>query len=124
MAGRFLILGAGIRAKTGEYDKDNYTRRLPGHPENIVSVCKKPRYTKKQKKKMAERPIVRRFCEVNAEASAIFHDPVLKAEWQERHNAAKREGSRHNVYVQERLWDYVRHELSAAKKEAEKAIQK
>ena len=124
MAGRFLILGAGIKAKTGEWDEHNYTRRLPGHPENIVSLCKKPRYTKAQKKKMAERPQVKRFSQVNAEASAIYKDPVLRAEWEARHAIHKREASRHHSYTYERLWDFIRHELSEAHKEAQKEILK
>ena len=73
---------------------------------------------------MAERPQVKRFCEVNAEASAIWHDPILKAEWKARHIAALREGNRHDVYVQVRLWDFIRHELNKAKKEAEEVAQK
>lgn len=120
MAGRFLILGAGLKAKTGEWDAKNYTRRLPGHPDNIVSICKKPRYTKAQKKKMAERPTVKRFCAVNAEAQAIFHDPVSRAEWEARHQEARRKGSRYKFYVPVRLWDFIRHELNVAKNEAEK----
>lgn len=123
MAGRFLILGAGLKAKTGEWDEYNYTRRLPGRPENIVSICEKPKYTKTQKKKMAKRPQVQRFCQVNAEASAIWHNPELKAEWAARHAAHKREGSKHNKYVYVRLWDYIRHELNKAKTESEKGIQ-
>ena len=123
MAGRFIILDVGVKARMGEWGKNDYTRRLPGHPENIVSICKKPRYTKKQKRKMAERPTVQRFCEVNAEAHAIFQDPVRKAEWQARHVAARQDASRHNYYVPVRLWDYVRHELNIRKKEAAKESQ-
>ena len=123
MAGRFIILGAGIKAKTGEWDKYNYTRRLVGRPENIVSLCKKPKFTKAQRKKMAERPQVKRFVEVNAEAQAIWHNPELKAQWEAKHQAARRDGSKHNYYVHVRLWDFIRHELNKAKIKAEKSTQ-
>jgi len=57
------------------------------------------------------------------EASAIMRDPVLKAEWKAKHLAAKREASKHQRMPQangkpavpERLWDYIRHELSKQK---------
>ena len=124
MAGRLLILGAGMVGRTGELGKNDYTRRLLGHPENVVAICKKPHYTKAQKKKMAQRPQVQRFRQVNAEASAIWHDSALKAEWQARHLAALREGSRRNIYVQVRLWDFIRHELNKAKTESAKNAQK
>ena len=35
MAGRFIILDVGVKARMGEWGKNDYTRRLPGHPENI-----------------------------------------------------------------------------------------
>lgn len=123
MAGRFVILGACVDAKTGEWDKENYSRRLPGHPKGIVSICKKPRYTKKQKKKMAERPSVKRFCQVNAEASAIMHDPVLRAEWEKRHVAFQHAARQAGEYTYPRFWDFLRHALNEAKKAAEKSIQ-
>jgi len=123
MAGRFVILGAGLTAKTGEWDKDNYTRRLPGRPDGIVSVCKKPKYSKKQRKEMAERPAVKRFCQVTAEASAIMRDPVLRKEWEERHLEFQRAAKKAGEYPYTRFWDYLRHTLNQAKIEAEKGIQ-
>ena len=124
MAGRFLILDSRYKAYYGEVDSENYVRRLPGRPEKIVTICKKPRYTKAQKKKMAQRPQVQRFCEVNKEASAIWHNPELKAEWAARHEAYTREAKRHGGYVYVRLWDYIRHELNKAKSEASQSTQK
>ncbi len=124
MAGRFLILDTGIRARMGGLDKKEYTRQLPGKPEGIVSICKKPHYTKSQKKKMALRPQVVRFREVNAEATAIWHDAEKKAEWSMRHESARREGSRHGFYVPIRLWDFIRHELNKQKKEQDSVSEK
>ena len=124
MAGRLIRLGAGIRGRSGEWSENEYTRSLPGHPEGIASICKKPHYTKAQKKKMAQRPQVQRFCAVNKEASEIMHNPVLKAEWEERHKAFRREASRHREYEYPRLWDFIRHMLNKEKSETEKGIQK
>lgn len=124
MAGRFLILGAGIKGRIGGIGSKDYTRRLPGHPESVVSVCKKPHYTKAQKKKMAQRPQVQRFCEVNKEASAIWHNPELKAEWAARHEAYMHEAKRHGGYIYVRLWDYIRHELNKVKAEAAESAPK
>jgi len=120
----FLILNEIAKHMVGELDEKHYTRRLVGHPDGIVVRCKKPKYGKKARKKMAERPQVKRFVEVNQEAQMILHDPVLRAEWEKKHAAARRDASRRNYYVSPRLWDYIRHELNIAKKEAEKAIQK
>ena len=122
MAGRYLIMGAGMAGRVGEYSKSEYTRRLPGHDEGIVAICNKPHYTKARKRKMAQRPQVQRFCQVNAEAKAIWHNPELKAEWEAKHREALREGSRHNRYVPVRLWDYIRHEINRLKVEEEKSI--
>ena len=120
MAGRFIILGDGEKYVIGEYNKKEYTRRLPGHPDSIVARCKKPHYTKARKKQMAQRPQVKRFCEVNAEAHAIWNNPELKAEWEAKHRAALREGSKHNTYVPVRLWDYIRHEINVLKAKSDK----
>lgn len=125
MAGRFLILNSSVvNARIGELNKNEYSRRLPGHPPGISAVCDKPKYTKAQRKKMAQRPQVQRFREVNAEASVIFHNPEQKAEWQKRHAAFIREAKRRNEYAYPRLWDFIRHELNREKTEAEKGIQK
>ena len=120
MARLYLILNAAYDSSIGELNKDEYTRRLPGRPKSVVAVCKKPRYTKAQKRKMANRPQVRRFCEVNAEASSILHDAEKRAEWTKRHIAYMREAKRHGLYQYPRLWDYIRHELNKEKTEAEK----
>ena len=112
------------RHYVGEVDEKHYARRLVGHPEGIVVRCKKPKYSKKQRKAMAERPQVKRFIAVNQEAQVILHDPVLRAEWEVKHKAARADGSRHNYYVSPRLWDFIRHELNVAKAESEKAAQK
>ena len=122
MAGRIVILGAGTNFEIGSYGKKDYLRRFPGHPEGIAAKCKKPHYTKAQKRKMAQRPQVQRFCQVNAEAHAIWHNPELKAEWAAKHKAARQDASRHNYYVPVRLWDYIRHEINLLKIEAEQSI--
>ena len=123
MAGRFLILNTStVNARVGELSKDEYARRLPGHPQGISSICKKPKYTKSQRRKMAERPQVKRFCEVNAEASAIMHNPELRAEWEARHRAYILEAKRRGEYTYPRLWDFIRHMLYKEKTAAEKAV--
>ena len=72
---------------------------------------------------MAERPAVKAFSSICKEASAIMRDPIQKAEWTTKHIAAKQEASKHQRIPQangkpavpERLWDYIRHELSKQK---------
>ena len=115
MAGNRLYLNKEIGTYSGDYGKRKYTRSLVSRKDGVVAVCKKPHYTKAQKAKMAQRPQVQRFVAVNAEASAIFHDPVLRAEWEQRHEAFKREANKKGEYTYPRLWDFVRHELLAAK---------
>ena len=125
MAGRFLIMNSAVvSARVGELNENEYARRLPGHPPGISAVCNKPKYTKAQKKKMAQRPQVQRFCQVNAEASVIWHNPEQKAVWEKRHRAFMREAKRRNEYTYPRLWDYIRHELNREKIEAEKSAKK
>ena len=124
LAGFMILNSSLVKYYVGDTDAKHYTRRLVGSPEGIVVRCKKPKYSKKQRKAMAERPQVKRFVAVNQEAQAILHDPVLRAEWELKHAAARKEGTRRNYYVSPRLWDYIRHELNIAKTEAEKAIQK
>ena len=120
---KFLILGNGFKFRSGSLGDKRYARRLVGHPEGIAVECKKPSYTKAQRKKMAERPQVKRFVEVNKEAQVILHDPELRAQWEAKHKKAVRDGSRHNRYVYVRLWDFIRHELNEEKKKGEKAVQ-
>ena len=103
----------------GSIDKDHYLRPLPGRP-GFAAYCHKPDYSKKKRKEMSERPMVKAFSQVSAEASAILHDPVQRETWAEKHRAALREASRHQRMpdakgkpaVPARLWDYIRHELS------------
>ena len=121
MAGRFLISKSGLGMQIGSLNENEYSRRLPGRPDNITAVCNKPKYSKARKKKMAQRPMVKAFVAVNAEASVIWHNPERKAEWEARHKEALREGSKHNRYVPVRLWDYIRHELFMGLKEAKNA---
>lgn len=115
MAG-IIKLNSIARQYSGGLDETYYVRRPVGHPAGVAVLCKKPRYSKKQRKAMAERSQVKRFVEVNREAQAIYHDPVLRAEWEARHKAAQREASRHGHSIYPRLWDYIRHELSESKK--------
>ena len=106
----------------GSIDADHWLRPIPGRT-GYAAYCKKPQYTKKQKKEMAERPAVKAFSSIFKEASAIMRDPVLKAEWTAKHLAAKREASKHQRMPQAngkpavpaRLWDYIRHELNKQK---------
>ena len=106
----------------GSIDSEHWLRPIPGRT-GYAAYCRKPQYTKQQKKEMAERSAVNAFSSICKEASAIMHDEVLKAEWTVKHLAAKREASKHQRMlkangkpaVPERLWDYIRHELSKQK---------
>ena len=108
----------------GSIDKDHYLRPIPGRV-GYAAYCRKPEYSKKKQKEMAERPIVKSFAAVSAEASAILKDPVRRAEWEEKYRATLREASKHQrmpdskgkPYVPGRLCDYVRKELAKAAKE-------
>ena len=108
----------------GSIDKDHYLRPIPGRV-GYAAYCRKPEYSKKKQKEMAERPIVKSFAAVSAEASAILKDPVRRAEWEEKYRAALREASKHQRMpdskgkpdVPGRLCDYVRKELAKAAKE-------
>ena len=108
----------------GSIDKDHYLRPIPGRT-GWAAYCKKPEYSKKKQKEMAERPIVKSFAAVSAEASVILKDPVRRAEWETKYRAALREASKHQrmpdakgkPYVPGRLCEYVRKELAKAAKE-------
>jgi hypothetical protein len=108
----------------GSIDKDHYLRPIPGRT-GWAAYCKKPEYSKKKQKEMAERPIVKSFAAVSAEASAILKDPMRRAEWEAKYRAALREASKHQrmpdekgkPYVPGRLCDYVRKELAKKEKE-------
>ena len=103
----------------GSIDKDHYLRPIPGRI-GWAAYCRKPVYSKQKQKEMANREAVKKLSAVSTKASAILRDPVLRAEWQEKYDAAKREASRHQRMpdakgkpaVPGRLCDYVRRELS------------
>ena len=105
----------------GSIDKDHYLRPLPGRP-GYAAYCHKPDYSKKKRKEMSERPMVKAFSRVSAQASAILRDPVQHEAWAEKHRAALREASRHQRMpdakgkpaVPARLYDYIKRELFKA----------
>lgn len=92
-----------------------YARHIPGN-DKWAAVCEKPELSKKTRKAKAEHPTAQRFAELMAETKAILHDPVLKAEWQERYDEAVRKAHKYNKPIQGRLYDYIKHELSEARK--------
>ena len=101
----------------GSIDKDHYLRPIPGRL-GYAAYCHKPDYSKKKRKEMAERPMVKAFSKVSEEASAILRDPVQREAWAEKHRAALREASKHQRMPQNgkpavpaRLYDYVKKEL-------------
>jgi hypothetical protein len=106
----------------GSIDEEHWLRPIPGRP-GYAAYCRKPQYTQKQKKEMAEHPTAKAFSSLCKRASAIMRDEAQKAEWTAKHLAAKREASKHQRLPQangkpavpERLWDYIRHELSKQK---------
>ena len=103
----------------GSIDKDHYLRPIPGRT-GWAAYCHKPVYSKQKQKEMAEREAVKKLSLVSREASVILRAPVLRAEWQTKYDAAKREASKHQRMpdkkgkpaVPGRLCDYVRRELS------------
>ncbi len=108
----------------GSIDKEHYLRPIPGRT-GWAAYCRKPDYSKAKRKEMAERPIVKSFAAISAEASAILNDPVRRAEWQEKYITALRNASKHQRAphkdgkspVPGRLCDFVRKELAKAAKE-------
>ena len=108
----------------GSIDKDHYLRPIPGRV-GYAAYCRKPEYSKKKQKEMAGRKMVKQLTEISKEASAILKDPVRRAEWEEKYQAALREASKHQrmpdangkPYVPGRLCDYVRKELAKQAKE-------
>jgi hypothetical protein len=99
----------------GSLDSRHYARHIPGNEEYAV-ICGKPELSKKTKKTKAEHPTAQRFAELIAETKAILHDPVRKAEWQERYDEAVRKAHKYNKTIQGRLYDYIKHELSEERK--------
>lgn len=120
MAGKRIRLIDYFASYRGGLSEKDYARSLIRDKDNEMAVCKKPKYTKKQRKAMAQRPQIKRFNEVNAEAQRIYHDPVLRAEWEQRHAAFRAEAHKRNEYEYPRLWDFIRHELNLAKIAASK----
>ena len=108
----------------GSIDKDHYLRPIPGRT-GWAAYCRKPEYSKKKQKEMAERKMVKQLTEVSKEASAILRDPVRRAKWEAKYRAALREASKHQrmpdakgkPHVPGRLCDYVRKELAKKAKE-------
>ena len=119
MAGKRIAMSAAFEWYKGELDQDLYLRSLVKDKHKVMAVCKKPRYTKQQRKKMAERPQIKRFNAVIEEAKRIYHDPVLRAEWEVKHEAFRQEARKKGEYTYPRLWDFIRHELNTAMKAAE-----
>ena len=68
----------------GSIDKDHYLRPLPGRP-GYAAYCRKPDYSKKKRKEMAQRLMVKAFSQVSTEASAILRDPVLRKKKEKKH---------------------------------------
>ena len=120
MAGRRIAMSAAFEWYRGELNEEYYLRTLVKDKHKVLAVCKKPRYTKAKRDAMAERPQIKRFNAVNAEAQKIYHDPILRAKWEKVHKAFQREARKKGEYTYPRLWDFIRHELNAAKKKAGK----
>ena len=116
MAGRRIAMSAAFEWYKGDLDGEFYIRTLVKDKSKVVAVCRKPRFTKEQRKKMAKRPQIQRFNEVNAEAQAIYHDPQKRAEWEKKHAEFQRAARLAGEYTYPRLWDFIRHELNQAKK--------
>ena len=115
MAGRRISMSAAFEKYRGELDGQFYLRTLVKDKSKVMAVCKKPRLTKAQRKKMAKRPQIKRFNAVTAEAHVIYHDPVLRAEWEKKHAAFQREARKNGDYTYPRLWDFIRHMLNLSK---------
>ena len=120
MAKKRLVVSGPFIKYTGEINEDEYARTLVKTKANVMAVCKKPHFTKAQRKKMSERPQIKRYNAVTAEAHVIYQDPVLRAEWEKRHIAFQRAAKKRGEYGYPRLWDYIRHELNLVKLAEEK----
>ena len=108
----------------GSIDKEHYLRPIPGRA-GYAAYCRKPEYSKAKKKEMAQHAVVQNFRSINEEACAILRDPAQKARWQEIHQQALREASKHQRMpkangkppVPARLYDFIKHEISLARKQ-------
>ena len=105
-----------VRELQGGLDSKHYARHIPGNGE-WAAVCLKPELSKKTKKKKAAHPTCQSFSNYIAVSKKILHDPDRRAVWQAKYEKALREARRHNKFIQGRLCDYVRHEVSLAIKE-------
>ena len=101
---------------SGMVDSRHYARHIPGNGAE-AAVCMKPELSKKTKKKKAAHPTCKRFSDYIAVSGAILHDPERRAVWQAKYDEAKRKAHKHGKFVQGRLCDFVRHEVSLALKE-------
>ena len=119
MAGKRIAMSAAFEWYRGELDEDLYLRTLVKDKHKVMAVCKKPHYSKQQRKAMAKRPQIKRFNSVTKEAQMIYHDPALKAEWEARHEAFQHEARKKGEYTYPRLWDFIRHMLNLAKQQAQ-----
>lgn len=54
----------------GSIYKEHYLRPIPGRT-GWVAYCRKPEYSKAKRNEMVERPIVKSFAVISAEANAI-----------------------------------------------------
>ena len=122
MAGKRITMSAAFEKYVGELDDDLYLRTLVKDKSKVMAVCRKPRLTKQQRKKMAERPFIKRSNAVLKEAQRIYHDPVLRAEWEQKHEAFMREARKKGDYTYPRLWDYIRHEINLTKQATENVM--
>ena len=120
MAGKRITMSIAFKKYVGELDDQFYLRTLVKTKSDVMAVCKKPSLTKHQRKKMAERPFIQRSNAVLKEAQRIYHDPVLRAEWEKKHEVFMRAAKKRGDYTYPRLWDYIRHELNLAHQAAEK----
>ena len=101
---------------SGGVDSRHYARHIPGNGAE-AALCMKPELSKKTKKKKAAHPTCKRFTDYIAVSGEILHDPERRAVWQAKYDEAKRKARKHGKFVQGRLCDYVRHEVSLALKE-------
>ena len=103
----------------GHVDKRHYARHIPGNGER-AAVCSKPELSEKTKKKKAEHPTCKSFCNYVTISHEILRNPERRALWQARYDEAVRKARKYNKAIQGRLCDYVKHEVSEALKRGDK----
>jgi len=106
----------------GSFGERFYARYIPGN-DKWGAVFNKPELNKKTRKEKASHPTAQCFAELMAETKAIMHNPERKAEWQARYDEAVRKAQKHNSSIQGRLYDYIKHELSEARKNTQTYIE-